>query len=276
MKPLRTYTDYRACLRDAYLERKTKDAGFSYRRLAGEVGFKAAGFFTRILKGEKNISPAMADRFSAWLGLKARDADFFRRLVRFNQARTHEEKQAGLTGLLNGRHSWLKETDASQYRYYEKWYYPLLREILHAFPFRGDYRKLARTLVPAISPQEALEAVQFLEANGFIRRNAEGTWYLVDRFLNAGPDIAAVSIRTFQMAAMDLAKKALERFPPAERDISTLTLSLSREGAARMKERLARFRSDMLEIARDDGKVDQVFQLNFQIFPVSVRGGEAA
>lgn len=276
MKPVRTYTDYRACLRDAYLQRKAEDPGYSYRRLAAEVGFKTAGFFARILSGERNISPAMADRFCLWLGLKPREADFFRRLIRFNQARTHEEKQAGLTGLLNGSHSWLRDTDASQYRYYEKWYYPLLREIIHTFPFRGDYRKLARTIVPAVSPKEAQEAVDFLEEHGFIRRNADGAWCLVDRFLNAGPGVAAISIHTFQMAAMDLAKKALLRFQPAERDISTLTLSLSREGAARMKERLARFRSDMLEIARDDGKVDQVFQLNFQIFPVSVRIGESA
>ena len=271
MHPIKSYSDYRECLRDAYLDRKAKDPGFSYRRLAEEVGFKTAGFFTRILNGEKNISAEMAARFARFLKLGPRDADFFAKLVRFNQARTHEEKRESLNSLLNGKHPWLKETGADQYRFYEKWYYPLIREILNTIPFRGDYRKLARTLMPAVSPTEALEAVRFLEENGFIRKNAAGGFDLVDRFLNAGPDIAAVSIHTFQMAAMDLAKKALERFPPAERDISTLTLSLSQAGAEKMKERLARFRSDMLEIAKKDVRVDRVYQMNFQIFPVSAR-----
>jgi uncharacterized protein (TIGR02147 family) len=276
MQQLKAYTNYREYLRDAYQELKSRDPGFSYRRLAEAVGFKTAGFFTRILKGEKNISEDMAARFARFLKLGPKDADFFRKLVRFNQARTHEEKKDSLNRLLNGKYPWLKETGAHQYRFYEKWYYPLIREILNTFPFRGDYRKLARTVVPAISPAEAQEAVRFLEENGFIRRNADGGYYLVDRFLNAGTDIAALSIHTFQMATMDLAKKALERFPPAERDISTLTLSLSRQGASRMKARLAEFRSDLLEIAKSDGKVDQVYQLNFQIFPVSGRMGDEA
>ena len=147
---------------------------------------------------------------------------------------------------------------------------------MNVFPFRGDYRKLARSIVPPISPREAIEAVRFLEGGGFLKKGPDGRYGLVDRFLNAGPDVATVSIHTFQLAMMDLAKKALERFPPAERDISTLTVAVSREGAERMKERLAEMRTELLEIAKADGRVDRVFQINLQLFPVSAPKEEGA
>lgn len=273
MVTLKAYTNYREYLRDIYLRRKAEDPAFSYRALARLVGFKTAGFFSRILSGEKNISAQTAAKFIRFLKLGPGDAEYFLDLVRFNQARTHAERKTSLARLLNRRNPWLKETGANQYRFYEKWYYPIIREILHTLPFKDDYRALARTIVPAVSSTEAQEAVAFLEAGGFIRRNPEGYCYLVDKFLNAGPDISSVSIHTFQMATMDLGKKALERFSPAERDISTLTLTLSKDGVGRMKERLADFRSELLEIAKKDTRVDQVYQLNFQIFPVSGKMG---
>jgi uncharacterized protein (TIGR02147 family) len=50
------YADYRPLLRDLYLERKRKDARFSYRFIANKAGFRSAGFFPQIIQGKSNVS----------------------------------------------------------------------------------------------------------------------------------------------------------------------------------------------------------------------------
>jgi uncharacterized protein (TIGR02147 family) len=66
-----------------------------------------------------------------------------------------------------------------------------------------------------------------------------------------------------------LADDALERFRPNERDISSLTLSVSLKTIPTIMERLQQLRNELLEIAEEDEQVDQVVQLNLQLFPLS-------
>jgi uncharacterized protein (TIGR02147 family) len=68
---------------------------------------------------------------------------------------------------------------------------------------------------------------------------------------------------------MELAQEALYSVPKTHRDISTLTLSISKQGLQRMKEKIKEFRRELLEIAKADEHADRVYQLNLQLFPLS-------
>jgi uncharacterized protein (TIGR02147 family) len=79
-----------------------------------------------------------------------------------------------------------------------------------------------------------------------------------------------VAINNFQLATLDLAKGSVDRFSKEERDISTLTLSFSEDLYKTIHERLKSFRREILESVKNDGgQVDRVYQVNFQIFPLS-------
>jgi uncharacterized protein (TIGR02147 family) len=75
-----------------------------------------------------------------------------------------------------------------------------------------------------------------------------------------------------------LAGDAIERFGPADRDITSVTLGVSEETRNAIIERLAELRRELLELAEQDSSTEQVVQVNFQVFPLSrvVKGNGGA
>lgn len=261
--------DYRKYLKDHYLERKAENPRFSYRFIARKVGFKSPGHFTQIIQGKADISFRLAFKFAQFMKLKKREADYFDLLVRFDQAKAQEEKRQYLERLSAFVESKVKLLTEQQHRFFDKWYYMAIREILAFFPFEGDYAALAAKVEPSIRESEAREAIEVLESLELIRKTPQGRYERVDPVLSTGYDAATASLRKFQSATLDLAKEAMERLPREKRSISTLTLSLSEEAYKSIEEELKAFRRKLLAIAKNDEHVDRVVQFNFQLYPLS-------
>ena len=74
----------------------------------------------------------------------------------------------------------------------------------------------------------------------------------------------------------------MSRFPGKEREISGTTLRVSESDLEKIKVWLREFRMKILGLAAQSAGADQVYQLNFQLFPLvkskraSSRGGESA
>ncbi|HKP97986.1 MAG TPA: TIGR02147 family protein [Fibrobacteria bacterium] len=264
------YMDYRQFLRDTYRENKARSPAYSYRFIAGKVGFRSASFFGQILKGSSNISLSMAARFAAFLKLKRKEADFFLALVMFNQSKGEEERKQGFERLLAFRGSRVRILGADEYAFYDKWYYTAVRELLWFEPFQGDYAALARRLSPPITAAEAEAAVALLLRLRMIARNSQGQYARTDGVsTSTGLAARAEAIRTFQLQTLALAGEAIDRFPRETRSLSTLTLSLSAKGFKAIEEELSGFRRLLLKIAEGDEREDTVYQINFQIFPLT-------
>lgn len=201
--------------------------------------------------------------------LKKRESDYFDLLVRFDQAKVNDEKLRYLEGLSAFAESKVKLLTEQQHRFFDKWYYIAIREILAFHPFDGDFAALAAKVEPAIREAEAREAIEVLEVLGFIRKGPGGRYERVDPVMSTGYDVASPSLRAFQRVTLDLAKEAMERLPKEKRSISTLTLSLSEDAYRTIEEELKAFRRRLLAIAKNEDRVDRVVQFNFQIYPLS-------
>jgi uncharacterized protein (TIGR02147 family) len=68
---------------------------------------------------------------------------------------------------------------------------------------------------------------------------------------------------------MELAKRALDRVPRQERELSTLTMGISEETYAKVKDEIRKCRGRVQELARRQQKAERVYQANFQVFPLS-------
>jgi uncharacterized protein (TIGR02147 family) len=67
---------------------------------------------------------------------------------------------------------------------------------------------------------------------------------------------------------------ALQNIPKSDRHISTVTLSLSQDGEAKLKECILNFRDEIQKLAQQDTNVSKAFQINVQLFPISKRAEE--
>jgi uncharacterized protein (TIGR02147 family) len=268
------YIDYRRYLRDAYEERRRENPKFSYRFIAGKVGFSSPGFFANVLSGKKDISLKLVLKFAELFKLGRKEREYFETLVLFNKAAGASEKKEYLDRLLQLRGGKVKKVEAHQWEYFEKWHHAVVRELIALKPFRGDFKALAAMVNPPISAAEARKSVELLERLELIRKGLDGTYERTDAAISAGDDISKALIGAFQVQAMDLAKHALDHLPSGTRNFSTLTMSISGPTYLAMLEELRAFRRRLLEMAQASEQVDRVYQMNFHVFPLTALPAE--
>jgi uncharacterized protein (TIGR02147 family) len=264
------YTDYRQYLSDFYEAEKNRNPHYSHRYIAQKVGFNSSGFFSKIIQGKTNISNDLALRFADFLKLKKTEAEYFGLLVLFNQAKTHAEKQRWFEKIVVFSKSKVKIFHVSQYEFFKKWYYLAIQQLLAFYKFDGDYQQLGKMLNPPISPAQAKKAIELLVNLNLIKKDVDGVYKPTDTLLSTGEVVKRVAFSSLAMNTLDLAKEAIDRFPIEERDISTLTLSFSKELYETIHEKLKGFRRELLELVNSDPNMaDRVYQVNFQIFPLT-------
>lgn len=263
------YSDYRKFLGDYYNTQRHRNSDFTYRYIAKCVGFKSAGHFTQILKGSVNLSVAMAENFAEFLRLGKKQAEYFCLLVRFNQARTHAEKERSFRRMLAFSNLKIPIIHPDQYVYFDKWYYVAVREVLAYYAFKDNYAELARKLNPAISPTEAKKAIALLLRLGLIVQNKNGFYERKMPALSADPVGKSVAITNQALDTMRLASEAIDRFPKEQRNISGVAFSVSGKTFETIQEEVRNFRKKILEIAQADACPDGVYQFNVQLFPLT-------
>ena len=248
---------------------KARNPVFSYRYMALGIGAKSSGFFKDILNGRIRLSPARAMKVARIFKLSKEETDYFETLVLFTYASTAEEKEhylAKMTGGPLARRAIVLE--AFQLEYFKKWYYAAVRELLAIHDFQGDYAQLAAMLEPPILPEEAMDAVQLLLRLKLIRKNAQGRLKRADQVISSGtkdPERIKPAIR----GNLELAQRALDAYPASIRPFSYLTLSVSESSLVPIREKLGRLRQELLDIVAADPQVDRLYQVNFQMFPLS-------
>jgi uncharacterized protein (TIGR02147 family) len=266
------YLDYRAYLRDYYNDRKAAGRGFSYRGFSRKAGLKSPNYLKLVVDGERNLSADMAERFASACGLKDDEQRYFVDLVAFSQAATLAERNqhyARLTGFKRYRNA--HKLDLAHAAYFSAWYMPAIRELAARTDFRADPTWIAAQLLPAVTPQEAEHALQTLLELGLLVRDTGGAIRQTDALLSTGPETRGLHIAAYHRAMVQRAMEAIDLVPAQERDISSLTLCLGDAGLRAFKERVQRFRKELLELSELEPNPEQVVQINFQLFPLSRR-----
>ncbi len=268
------YTDYRIYLRDFYKKKKEISPGFSYRVFSRRAEVKAPNFLQWLIEGKRNLALATIPRVCVALGLKDEEHDYFYNLVLFNQARTIKEKTDYFLKLAELRkQSRITLINELQFEHYQNWYNEAIRELLRYYKFvpseKYAYRKLARQLSPEIDENLARKAVRQLLKLELLKEADDGTLKQTDHFISTGDEIDSFLIKTFHKTMITLAGESLDRHSKEERDISSVTMSISSDCFNLIKKEIQLFRKRILEIVNVDKESENVYQLNFQFFPLT-------
>lgn len=261
------YLDYRNFLRDHYDFNKKKRF-FSFRYITAKTGIDAS-LYAKIINRQRHLSNKKIPELSDFLKLCRAEKNYFRVLVQFNKAKTNDETRLYFEKLLSLRKSPAVLLEKDKYDYFQKWYNAVIRDLIKIIPFTGDYKDLARRLRPQITELQARKSVKLLEKLGLIVRESEGIRRLTDDFITTDGKMGAVAVRSFQKEMCRLGMEAIERIPKQQRDISTITVSSSKACMERIREKMTAFRNEVLQIIADDDGLEEVYQLNFQVFPLT-------
>lgn len=269
MADIFSYTNYRAFLKDVYHERKKKNSFYSYKMLADKAGFKSKSFIAHVLDGAKNISDDSIAGISKAFSLNEEESAYFTLLVHFNQAETIEDKRRtlGLCIQFQGsrRHAiLLKDT----YSLFSRWYHTIILEMINGNRFNGDFKELARTLVPRITVKEARESVALLVKLGLVTAEKR-TYRTTNRMLSTGDEVHSLAVADFHKECFSLAVQSIATCESSQRDISCLVGALSPAGFALLKSEIQLFRKRLIGLIDQDIDPTKVYLINFQLFPVT-------
>ena len=267
MEPIFEYTDYREWLRDAFDDFKKRKSVISWRYMAMKLGADP-GNLLRVSQGKIHLTLSLVQPMADFFELNEKEAAYWTELVYFGRAKTdaealnHYEKMQMLKGIP------LKRLAKKELEFYRHWYCNAIRSIIGICKFKDDYEGLAESCTPAISVDEAKNAVKLLYDLNMISRDRDGFWKVNDTFVSTGGNWRSEAVRTFQKETIRLAGESLERHAPPLRDISTVTMTFNMNDIALIREKIKEFRSELLRMSQEGSGDDTVFQLNVQLFPI--------
>ena len=244
---------------------------FTYRFFSMKAGFASPSALKEVMDGKKNLTQASIIKVASGFKLNKSETDYFTNLVYFNQSETEAEKTRYFQALSKIQHTKKGKTLTSeQFEYYSNWYNSAIRELAGTKEFKEDPEWIADRLNPGITAVEARKGLDLLIRLGLLVRDGNGTLKQDSPSLEVDPDVSTLSIRNFNRSMIDLGKEAIERHAPDTREVSGLTLGLSKECAAEIKNMIREFKKSVLNYAVNDTRPSEgVFQLNFQFFPLS-------
>lgn len=272
------FLDYRQFLRAWYESEKNRLPAFSYRYFARKAGFSSPNFLKLVIDGDRNLSPDSMERFVEALKFTQDEGGFFRDLVAYNQARNLAEKNLLFDRVIaSKRFQQWRKLDVSLLDYMRHWYYPAIRELAALPDFRAEAAWIAPRLVSNLDPEEIEKALAILEELGLLIRNADGDLVRSDQTVSTGPRVLGegrIAARSFLREMLERASESMDVVPAELRELGSITVAIRASTIPELKERILRFRRELLERCDQDVEPDEVYQFNVQLFPLTRRPRE--
>jgi uncharacterized protein (TIGR02147 family) len=267
------YLEYRKYLEEFYHLAKKLDSKFSFRVFSDAAGVKAPNFLQLLIQGKRNLKESTIPQVANALGLSPEETAYFRLLVQFDQEKVTEKKSQLFQELARKRKSYQIDTlTENQFEHYNKWYNKAIRELLGFYEFYPDekyaFRNLASMVSPPIKESEARNAVKLMLNLGLLKKKGKQI-VQTQRFVTTGDEVNSLFVRKFHETMIELARGSTDRNPQENRDISSLTVTVSDSGFANLKKEIQLFRKRLLEVVKADSDPENVYQVNFQLFPLT-------
>jgi uncharacterized protein (TIGR02147 family) len=268
------YLNYRKFLNDFYKNKKLLKSTYSFQVLSDAAGFKDKSCIYSVVRGTRNLSKSALFKVSKALKLNKKEHEYFENLVHFNQAKSPEEQKYFYDRMMAVKNDGKRSVNAhvlrkDQYEYYSKWHHAVIRSLIEMYGFDGDFKKLAKRISPPILPKQAKKSVALLERLELIGRDTRGRYYAGNKTITSGQDPLGPAVLNFNLEAMKLADKAARRLPRTERQVTGLTLGISKKTYEAVCGEILDFQDRLLKMAEEDQAADSVYQLNFQFFPLT-------
>lgn len=263
------YQDYRLLLAALIEQRKKEKKTFSYRWFSQRAGLTSPNFLNLVVKGKRHLSTSSLEKVVEIFQLTKEEGNFFRYLVQFNKAKTLSEKEHFAHQLVQIK-KFQNEYPLSkeQFEYYSQWYHIPIRELLMLKNSPQTATEIAETLLPGISPKDVEESLSKLSSLEMVEQRGDH-WRAKQESVTTGHRFSNFGVVQFHKKMMGLAAESLDRFPAKEREISSVTVGLSEDSAQKIKKLIEEFRSQLMTIAEEDKDKEQIYQINFQLFPLS-------
>jgi len=263
------YLDYRKFMRDLYDIAQQHTRAFSYRALARRAEISSPSFLRHVMRGERNLA-GTTRKVAAAFGLEGDAAAYFEELVAFDQAASAEEKNRLFDRIAASRRfRRARRLGDAMFIYLSRWYYPAIRELAARPDFCDDPAWVGAQLLPAISVEEAAEALAALVELGMLVRDDAGRLVRAESSVTTEHEVRALAVGNYHRQMLTRAGESIELVPREWRDLASMTVCVSPDTIREIKARVHAFRELIFDLCERDPAPSIVVQINSQVFPLS-------
>lgn len=268
---LTSYLDARDILVDLYKIANAEMGRISWLAISSELGFGRNNLVHLFAQGRRALSLKTAHKISEHLDWKGINRRYWLALVEWQIERDPIKRETLFRRLYKMRENVKTGVlDASQYEYFDHWYYPAIRELVAMPGFKSDPEWIARTLIPKIRLDEAKKGLDLLEKLGMISYDKNLMKHVItEQRVTTGDNVDSIAIIRYHQHMMEHAKDSITGISETIRDINAVTLKLDDIQFDKVRSELAIFRDRLLSMSENSAGGTRVWQLNMQLFPLS-------
>jgi uncharacterized protein (TIGR02147 family) len=264
------YNDFRKFITDFYKAKHEQDHSYTKSLMSKLLGLpNSRSYMSHILKGKK-VSDTFIERFIRLFAFNRHAADFFRVLVKFNQAENPNERELYFEQLIALNKTPKKYLYETSFQYYKNWFTAAIRALLNVYDFDGvHFSSLAQKLEPSISIPQAKKAFHLLLKLHLIEKNSKGFYKPTSTSICTEEFVRNEALKQFQIQSLELAKSAIINELQQSKLLTTNTISISNRGQKRIEKLIDRFRAQVRSLVhKDEDPPETVYQIDVLFFPM--------
>jgi uncharacterized protein (TIGR02147 family) len=256
---------YRTLLQREYALRKRRNASYSLRAFARDLGLPAPKL-SQALRGIRGFSAERANAIAEKLRLSSSERELFVSLVEREHARSKIAKRKA-DELVQAfmEEQGFGELDLERFKIISDWYHFAILELTEVKGFRAEPQWIAKRL--SISIAEVELAIQRLLDFGLLTEKDQSLVQTqIDLATPSG--IPSRELREHHSQILQKADRALEDVSIHERDFSAVTLAISQEDLPEARAMLKEFRRRFTQRMQANPNKDRVYCVALQFFPL--------
>jgi transcriptional regulator with XRE-family HTH domain len=250
-KDLDSSEKLRLHLEQEFEKRSQKNPQYSLRAFAKSLGVDSS-YLSKVLSKKRSLNGKALYSFAEKLSFPA-ELDFIT-----EQESSLEKKSLELTKF--------NELSIDEFKVISDWYHYAILEAIHLDDFVPDIKWISIQL--NIPYGEAYAAVHRLQRLGLLKIEESGKWTSKSNTTTKNK-FSTNAFRNLQKQILEQAIVALEQTAIEERDQSSITMSIDRARLPEAKEKIKKFRREMMQFLENGKSKDEVYQLSISLFPVT-------
>jgi uncharacterized protein (TIGR02147 family) len=265
--------DYRDLLKQYYAQRKLELSLYSYKMMGQKLGLETSQMF-RILNKEYHLPTRCIPLAKELLNLTGRSGELFEILAAASRTRSKTKQDKLYEMAFALRDVEFRKLNTHELQFLSKWWIPVVRSYVELSGGDADPGHIAASIVPAISRDQAVEALHILKELGFVTKKASGCYGVSKLHFTSSGTEKIQAIRSYQNQLFALGQNALASIAPADRSISTLMVSVDDDCFQDLLEMSQEFRRQIQKRVEEVAHPDRAMQVMISIYPVTLKKGK--
>jgi uncharacterized protein (TIGR02147 family) len=273
------FLDHREYLGAVYRALKQSFGAYSYLRFTEDLGFGRCNALYLVIHGERPLTVKGAQKIVSALGLRALERQYFLKLVEFAHLTDSAAREAAFDALVALKSRALPTVlEKRQLAFYDDWYNAAILELLASPDAVDDPDWIAARLLPRVAPAKVRQSLVLLQELGHLTFDVYRKRLVpTEQVLTTGSEVIGMAVVRYHQQMIELGKESITRVEQSERDVSGLTVRVSKELKSKLKAEIIAFRQRIMELSKTVKDSDEIVQLNIQLFPVAtgIGGGSS-